>query len=141
MSAGKTEFVRSPVPFGWDKPSLMRRFSAVVTGDAHKPDWLLERTGFETSSPFISRCFHDFSADLDSPGKSHLGEKDFVVRLRGTGGVIIWWRFGFAGENIALQGFRKSPDSFEFNSFQHAAPAYARLPSQPPKIARIFRTS
>jgi hypothetical protein len=51
MSARKTEFVRSPVPFGWHKPSLMRRFSAVVTGDAHKPDCLLERSGFETPSP------------------------------------------------------------------------------------------
>jgi hypothetical protein len=71
----------------------------------------LERGRFETSSPFISRCFRDFSADLDSPEKSHLGEKDFVVRLRGPGGVMIWWRFGFAGENIALQGFRKSPES------------------------------
>jgi hypothetical protein len=89
----------------------MRRFSAVVTGDAQGPDCLLERGGFETSSPFISRCFRDFSAVLDSPEKSHLGEKDFIVRLRSPDGVIIWWRFGFAGENLALQGFRKSPDS------------------------------
>jgi hypothetical protein len=39
----------------------MRRFSAVVTGDAHRPDCLLERSGFELPSPLISGWFRELA--------------------------------------------------------------------------------
>jgi hypothetical protein len=43
--------IRSPVPIYHLKPALRQGFAATLRRDARTSDWLLERVGFEASSP------------------------------------------------------------------------------------------
>ena len=55
-------------PLRWHKPARMRRFWAALWRDGQKPDWLLERTGFEpprsVDSVVVDRGLNLFGNEL-----------------------------------------------------------------------------